>query len=372
MLSVGDSFFTSELGFQYTVKSLKRVKDSDTTSVETISSIPYLHNTLEDCFLDQVTIQLKKSDAVGSPTWWISWSSASSVDASAACSVMTQLGRVNISLALQYSGNIDQFYGYVLEDNPQKHASTWWGTRLLNTYLAGVCQIMSLTQQVDGENDDQYWAFGNIPYLRDLSERDLDFFRTNAYIASSHGRIEADAMDFKSLFHNPKHPVFPVAAEGLHFARLLHSLVSIDLGNCDAPNLLLNDDDLKYAIKAPESPNRKPKEKLDYRTGVYHKRMDRYSKIPRPYTLYDENLTFLHEAYDEFRNLTGKLGCRNSTIVSQYLCSIPKSKSTGTMILATVIANLVFLQAAWRLLGLTAQWMLPNADPQARQADQSA
>ena len=157
----------------------------------------------------------------------------------------------------------------------------------------------------------------------------------------------------------------PVTTEGLHYAKLLHSLISIDLGNCRAPNLLLNAEDLKYAIAAPDSPNRKPKKDLDCGTENYTGSMDRYCKIPRPYTFYDKNLTFLNETYDEFRPLTEKLGCKNSTIVAQYLCSVPESKSAGTMILAILIANLVFLQAAWRLLSLISQAMLPNADPDA-------
>ncbi|RSL63343.1 hypothetical protein CEP53_004450 [Fusarium sp. AF-6] len=344
MLSVGDSFFTSALGFQYTVKSLESFNDSDPKSVTTFPTIPYMKNTLEDCYLDRVSLKLKKSDAVGSPTWWISWSSASSVDATAACSVMTQHGRVNVSLALQYTGITDHLYGYILEDNPRTNASIWWGTRLLNAYLAGAWEIMSLTQQVSDEKDDHYWAFGNIPYWRNLSQQDirsLDFFSSDAWIASSRGWIaNTNTKNFTYLFENPKHPVSPVATEGLHYAKILHSLVSIDLGNCQAPNLLLNDDDLKYAINAPDSPNRKSNEKLDYSNGTYYADMARYSKIPRPYTIYNRNLTFLNEAYDEFRPLTGKLGCKNSTIVAQYLCSVPRSKSTGTMILAIVLANL--------------------------------
>ncbi|EEU43519.1 uncharacterized protein NECHADRAFT_101122 [Fusarium vanettenii 77-13-4] len=366
MLSVGDSFFTSRLGFQYTIKSLRRFNESD-ESMETLPSIPYLNNTLEDCFLDRASLKLIKSDAIGSRTWWISWSAASTVEATAACRIMTQHGRINISLALQYQGRADHLYG------------------LLNAYLAGVWQIMALTQQVSGAKDDHYWAFGDIAYIRNLSEqniRTIDFFKSDAWIASSHGRIVTTSMvvvdsplgfanDFSAtknltyLFENPKDPLSPVTTEGLHYAKLLHSLISIDLGNCQAPNLLLSDDGLKYAIDAPDSPNRKPKKDLDCGTRNYKGSMDRYCKIPRPYTFYDKNLTFLNDTYDEFRPLTGKRGCKNSTIVAQYLCSVPESKSAGTMILAIVIANLVFLQAAWRLLGLAAQAMLPNADPDA-------
>lgn len=167
MLSIGDSFFTSTLGFRYTVKSLKRLD-------ETLSSIPYLGDTLEDCFLDRVLIKLSKSDTAAFPTFWISWSPESSVEATAACSVMTQHGRANISLALQYSGGTDRTYEYILDDDPEKHASVWWGTRLLNAYLAAIWQIMSLTQQVSAEAEDRdhYWASGNIAYSRDSSEQE--------------------------------------------------------------------------------------------------------------------------------------------------------------------------------------------------------
>lgn len=172
ILSVGDSFFTSARGLAYVVKSLERFNDSEPKSVETFPSIPYLNNTLEDCSLDRVSLKLQKSDTGAFPTGWISWSVASYVDATAACNVMTQHGLIKISLALQYKGTTDHLYGYIVEDNPQKHASIWWGARLLNTYLAGVWQIMSLTQQVSNEKKGGYWALGNIPYFRDFSQQE--------------------------------------------------------------------------------------------------------------------------------------------------------------------------------------------------------
>ncbi|KAJ4317996.1 hypothetical protein N0V84_007050 [Fusarium piperis] len=172
MLSVGDSFFTSTLGFQYKINSLWRSKDGDAKSKESVSSIPYLNNTLEDCFLYRASLRLQKSDAIGSRSWWISWSAASYVDATAECSVMTQIGRVNMSLALQYQGLIDHLYGYVLKANFEENASIWWGTRLLNTFLAGVWQIMAVTQQVSDEDKNHYWVAGNIPYWRVLSEKE--------------------------------------------------------------------------------------------------------------------------------------------------------------------------------------------------------
>lgn len=129
-----------------------------------------------------------------------------------------------------------------------------------------------------------------------------------------------------------KYYASPVMEESLHLARLLQSVVSVDLGSCHSPNILLSEDDLKYAILAPDDPNRQP-------GGVLYNRSsggwaNRFSEIPLPGTLNDGNLTLVNESYAAIRPLTGELTCKNTTIVSQYVCSVPQQKSTGTMILA--------------------------------------
>ncbi|RSL53998.1 hypothetical protein CEP54_010116 [Fusarium duplospermum] len=253
MLSVGDTFFTTTLGFQYTVKALSRLRD-DGNSLESFSSIPYLNNTLEECFLNRAELKLRKFDNTAAKNWWISWF-ASFAEATASCRIISQIGPVNMTLAMQ------------------------------------------------------------------------------------------------------AHVLSPVVTEGFHWAKILHSLVSIDLGNCQAPNLLLDEDNLKYAINAPESLNRKPGKAL---YGDNTDLRANFGRIPSPRVTDEDGLTLLSQAYDKFRPLTGELGCQKSTIVAQYLCSVPQSKSVGTMLLAIVIANLVFLQAAWKLMGLAAQGMLPK------------
>ncbi|KAL6407366.1 hypothetical protein AUP68_10197 [Ilyonectria robusta] len=149
-------------------------------------------------------------------------------------------------------------------------------------------------------------------------------------------------------------------AEGLHHARLLHSLVSMDLGSCEAPNILLDNKSLRYAISAPDDDNRQ-KGGVLYGEASDMGAPQRFTSIPAPTR--DANLTLLNETFSEFTPLMGDLGCNNVTIVSQYLCQVPQKKSTGTMLLAIVLADLVFLQAAWKLLNLIAEGMLPKKDP---------
>lgn len=140
----------------------------------------------------------------------------------------------------------------------------------------------------------------------------------------------------------------------------MHSLISVDLGNSRLPNLLLDDESLKYALLAPDDMNRQPGGLLyDNFTGFVE--FYRATKIPAPGDLSgDEDLVFINDSYNAFRSLVGDLGTKNATILSRYLCSVPERKGTWTMLIGIVMADIVFLQAAWKLLTMTAGSMPSN------------
>lgn len=54
-----------------------------------------------------------------------------------------------------------------------------------------------------------------------------------------------------------------------------------------------------------------------------------------------------------------------SYIYTDYLCQVPRLKSTGALIIAILVADLVFLQVAWKLLTWVATAMVERRDPQA-------
>ncbi|EWZ01338.1 hypothetical protein FOYG_00988 [Fusarium oxysporum NRRL 32931] len=167
ILSVGDRVFSTNLGFQYSVKALTS-SDDDSDFRETYPSIAYLNNTLEDCYLTRVDINLRKSDARASNSWWLSWITTFT-DATASCNVMTSEGLVNITLGVEYTGQSDHIYDYVIEDDYKTHASTWWGTRLLNVYFTGILSTMSQTQDL---GDDSYWMTGGITFTTNPNIKD--------------------------------------------------------------------------------------------------------------------------------------------------------------------------------------------------------
>jgi len=58
----------------------------------------------------------------------------------------------------------------------------------------------------------------------------------------------------------------------------------------------------------------------------------------------------------------GTLEVTNSTIMQQYLCQIPKRRSTGALVVAILSANLVFLQTVWKCFNLVTTWFVVKKD----------
>jgi hypothetical protein len=71
-------------------------------------------------------------------------------------------------------------------------------------------------------------------------------------------------------------------------------------------------------------------------------------------------------SYEEIKNITGPLQITDSVIYTQYLCLVPELRSTGSLLVAILIADLVFLQALWKVLNWITVGLLEHSDPQAR------
>ncbi|KAF5511653.1 hypothetical protein CGCS363_v003367 [Colletotrichum siamense] len=138
----------------------------------------------------------------------------------------------------------------------------------------------------------------------------------------------------------------------------MHSLFAMDLGNCNASNILLDEDGLQYAIMAPDNKFRREGGLLNDSATIGGLNPSRFNEIPAPGAILgrggDIGLTPLNETYAKFRSRTGPLLCKDATIMAEYLCSVPQQKSPGVMFLAILLADLVFLQAAWKLFQLAA------------------
>lgn len=55
-----------------------------------------------------------------------------------------------------------------------------------------------------------------------------------------------------------------------------------------------------------------------------------------------------------------------AVILQQYFCQVPQLKSTGSLLVAIIVADLVFLQALWKVLNLVVTFFLERQHPEAK------
>ena len=65
----------------------------------------------------------------------------------------------------------------------------------------------------------------------------------------------------------------------------------------------------------------------------------------------------------------GSLSVNSSVLYTQYLCQVPVLKSTGSLIVSILIADLVFLRTAWSILNWIAATRLKRSNPAANECD---
>ncbi len=71
------------------------------------------------------------------------------------------------------------------------------------------------------------------------------------------------------------------------------------------------------------------------------------------------------QSYNELKDATGHLNVSASVIYAQYFCQVPELKSGGSLFIAILVADLVFLQALWKVLNWSTIAWLERTDPHA-------
>lgn len=67
--------------------------------------------------------------------------------------------------------------------------------------------------------------------------------------------------------------------------------------------------------------------------------------------------------YDTLKATTGPLGTTPSVISTNYICQVPRLKSAGNIFVAVLVADLVFLQAIWKIFTLSTGFFLLRKKP---------
>lgn len=58
------------------------------------------------------------------------------------------------------------------------------------------------------------------------------------------------------------------------------------------------------------------------------------------------------KSYEDLKDDTGNIDVTPAVIFTEYLCQIPQRKPMGSLIISIFLADLVFLQALWKILTL--------------------
>ena len=74
-----------------------------------------------------------------------------------------------------------------------------------------------------------------------------------------------------------------------------------------------------------------------------------------------------NDSYEALKDQTGPLNMSTAVISTKYLCQVPRRKSTGTVFISILVADLVFMQALWKILNLCSVAWLTHKDPKGKQ-----
>ena len=184
--------------------------------------------------------------------------------------------------------------------------------------------------------------------IQDIS--DLNFFNIDYRFISNATPVEVfwpganhDTASVSNLASNNASPNVWLASDSL--AKSFYSTIMTDLGQTTAtPNILLNETALQYFTQ-----------NFTTMESTYMK-APFVNAVPGP----------ANDSYDALKDQTGPLNTSVAVISTKYLCQVPRRKSTGTLFVSILVADLVFMQALWKIYNLLTVTWLVHKDPKGK------
>ncbi|KIY03723.1 uncharacterized protein Z520_00414 [Fonsecaea multimorphosa CBS 102226] len=359
-IQVNTRFFTNQTALTYTITGVWTTPDG--TSALVSPALTYLNNPIQNCQVNNIQIELESEDRSVTQYGWNAWGEY--LQAFITCSIQGNDGTIFFNLSTDYdfvpdtaqfpTGNYSTQVGLFsfVTRNATTKASLWWGESLLSQYWSFVSSEM---QTIRGETDNNLRK-GTIHFsppnasrpLRDIT--DLGFFNIN-YRFISNTVVEnesetwggsgvdvyapSDGQTVSSLASTDTSPNVWIASDSL--AKAFYSTIMTDLGQVTAvPNILTDATALQY-----------------FSRNITAMQKSTLNAIPGP----------ADDSYDALKDQTGPLGTSASVISTKYLCQVPKRKSAGTLVLSILVADLVFLQALWKVFTLCTDAWLTHKNP---------
>ena len=335
-LPVNSQFFTNQTGLMWTITTI--AKDNSTSIAS--PSLPYMNNIIQDCTVNSIQINLGDSPLVQSAQQLgtIITTADVQVRAFVSCAVHGPTGYTRFNATALY----DTIYpnavagstSFVASDR-QRKASMYWAEALLSAYWLQ-------TESMIGGGVFSAWSpFRQeglavlFPSKSETNIRSDDFFNVTYTFMVAKGEhpseltIQAEILNPVGSYirDGPSRDQILRPIDSL--GKSMYSAVLTDLGQTVSPkhsNILANATTLKY----------------------FSQNCSTVASLASILNL-PEIESQDYETVQSSDSPTGPLKLTSSVISTEYLCQVPQRKPLGDIFIAVLLADLVLLQAAWKL-----------------------
>ncbi|KAI1394790.1 hypothetical protein F4819DRAFT_506623 [Hypoxylon fuscum] len=357
VLPVNTVFQTNNTAFTYTLTQI--YQESDPGIVKIQGSLPYYNNYLEACNVTSIRALLQTISASSSQNYVQFWNIDLSADATCMINIGQGITYLNITASYNLvppSGQLNLFAGRNATDKP----ALWWAESILSAYWIQTTANF-FRDNLNREFQDNITApwqwpvykgsFSFTPQLDDL-HRDitsLNYYqppRCNFEVFNPNGTDSGGPwcdgnLTLEFLSSNPT--TFGISAwiPADSLTKSMQSTMLTDLGQNRArqANILNDATALEYFTRNI--------------SGIVFDRNINGSTntaghldLPQGHLKQDINLAQV--GYNK-SNASLPVVVQPSVIATTYSCQIPTRKSTGSLVVSLILADLVFLQGTWKL-----------------------
>lgn len=341
-LPINTQFFTNQSGLTWTLTSIFQ-RDNAT---EALPSLPYMNNPLEECAVRQIHLDFdgtedRNAAIIASSPWDIQ------VRAFATCRVWSPVGWTSFNLTAMY----DPVQPYTVAGSSvfvardaKARASLFWAEALLSAYW--VASEVSVADTAASMSPTAAKGVADLyPYKVEEGITGPEFFnlsysflgpgqQSNFGLGGTIAPMKTYIDNNTYLYHGPFAPIWPPVDS---LAKSMYSAVMADLGQVSVST--------RANIVANETT-------LEYFTANFSDALTTLSSGDRQLVLTD------YWTRQNSSTPTGPLGLTASVVSTRYLCQVPKRRPIGDIFISVLLADLVLLQAIWKLYTFTIQRFL--------------
>lgn len=350
-LPVNTQFFTNQTALVYTLTSVwqetPHEKGQDGPLRTYSPSLAYLGNVLENCHINSIQIDVESQDRAANQLALTEWGARVRTSTTCQTSIGTGVTFLNLTQSYDYVpdtvtfAQISTFLGSgILTRDKKTRASMWWGESLMSTYWA---QLTWRLQEETRERNEWPIRKGSLYFVPDSgvginSIRFFQYFRSQFIWTSEPGHYHyPNGTGEQTIEELTRQKTYPdIWASAANLAKSAYATILADLGQTSAGPTMLTDESLLRS----------------FTMGLADAQSQIANARPGPAT----------QGYDNTIG-TGPLSVMPSVISAQYICQVPRMRSPGSLIVAIIVADLVFLQSAWKLYNFFCVYWLGRKDP---------